>query len=210
MARRAQRQKSSSYIILAVLGVAALLAVVGGVYIFSSSEPFRPYTMRVKEEPEKSVSDDLDEVVLPDPADVPRHLPPDQRAYMLLHKARKDICVNDLQKALSLCEEALETCPVYAGDVYFSMGMCHTEHAIRNELPYARRNEAGRKKIELYRRAMQAYRQPGAKTGWAQSTEKRIETIKISIKMEENMTKWRQGQIEAGIMAPPKGRRRAP
>jgi len=204
MARRVQRRESPNYTLFAVLGAVALLAVAGGAFIFSKSEPFRPHTTRVKQERKKPPSDDFDEDALPDPADVPTSLPPHQRAYMLLHKARGNVCVKDLQKALSMCEEALKICPAYAGDAYFSMGMCHTEYAIRNKLPYAEQNEAGRKKIELYGRAIEAYRQPGAETSWQQSMEKRMQTIKTSVKMEENTTEWRRSQIDAGILGPPK------
>ena len=157
MARRAPRPQSPNYLIISVIGVVAVMAVVGGVFITATKKPFVPYSRRVEREPEKTIADDLDEVRLADPTVVSSALPPHQQAYQLLYNARKIVCAKDLPKALSMCEQALRVAPAYAGDVYFSMGMCHTEHAILNKLPYAEQNEAGRKKTELYRRAIEAY-----------------------------------------------------
>ncbi len=207
MARRAPRQRPGSYTIIVVLGVVALLAVVGGAFIYASSKPYRAYTQRHPQERKTGIADDLEGVELDDPSYVPENLPPEQRAYQLLYKARKQVCIKDLEKAISMCEEALRIAPAHAGDVYFSMGMCHTERAIINKLPYAEQNEAGRKKIELYRRAIEAYGQAGAKTFFQERMEQRIGRIKTSMKMEKNATEYRQNCINSGVLAPPAGRR---
>ncbi len=203
MARRAPRSESSSYLVISVIGVAVVLAVVGGVFITATRKPFVPYSKRVGREPEKSIADDLDEVELADPTVVPANLPPEQRVYQLLNNARRLVCVKDLQKALSMCDEALKTSPAHAADVYFSIAVCHKNHAADNKLPYAEQVRHSKISVQNYERALEAYGQPGARTTFPETPVKRASRTRTIIKWEKSAQESWQRRLDAGVLAPP-------
>ncbi len=206
MARRAERRESPNYTIIIVLGVVGVLAVVGGVMISSGKGSYRPPSLQEKKEKKRTAAD-LDRIKLPDPSYVSPDLPPHQRIYQLTWKARKQICVKDLQKALAMCEEALRIEPVYAGDVYFSMGICHRNYAGDNKLPYAEQIAHSKKSLEYYGRALAAYEKPGAKTTFSESVHTRPGRVKIVMKWEKSAQESWQRRVEAGILDPSMDRR---